>query len=67
MKLRDLIRVLGVNILILKSLYIHLFHLTQAGKKEKYGTAVRGNDARNRSKTFAGIAEAMAAQWGSIN
>lgn len=32
--------------------------------KEKYGAAKRGEDAKERSKTFWGIAEAMAAQWG---
>lgn len=36
------------------------------GKKnrDKYGAAKRGDDARNRSKTFPGIARAMAEQWG---
>lgn len=33
--------------------------------REKYGAAKRGNDARERSKTFWGIAEAMAEQWGA--
>lgn len=40
------------------------------GRKDrsKYGAAKRGEDARNRSKTFQGIAEAMAQQWaGKIN
>jgi len=32
--------------------------------KEKYGAAKRGNDSKNRSKTFPGIAAAMAKQWG---
>lgn len=32
--------------------------------REKYGAAKRGEDAKNRSKTFPGIAEAMAGQWG---
>lgn len=32
--------------------------------KSKYGAARRGADAKERSKTFPGIAEAMAAQWG---
>lgn len=32
--------------------------------KSKYGAAKRGDDAKNRSKTFPGIAKAMAEQWG---
>ena len=36
--------------------------------KSKYGAAKRGEDAKNRSKTFDGIAKAMAEQWaGDIN
>lgn len=35
--------------------------------KTKYGSAKRGEDAKNRSKTFAGIAKAMAEQWGGLN
>lgn len=31
--------------------------------KSKYGSAKRGEDAKNRSKTFPGIAKAMAGQW----
>lgn len=31
--------------------------------KTKYGAAKRGDDAKNRSKTFPGIAKAMAEQW----
>ena len=31
--------------------------------KEKYGAAKRGDDAKNRAKTFPGIAKAMAEQW----
>lgn len=31
--------------------------------KNKYGSAKRGEDAKNRSKTFPGIAKAMAEQW----
>ena len=31
--------------------------------REKYGAAKRGEDAKNRSKTFPGIAKAMAEQW----
>ena len=35
------------------------------GRKDrtKYGSARRGEDAKNRSKTFQGIAQAMAEQW----
>lgn len=33
-------------------------------KRSAYGAAKRGDDAKNRSKTFTGIAEAMAQQWG---
>jgi hypothetical protein len=37
------------------------------GRKDrsKYGAAKRGEDAKNRSKTFLGIAKAMAEQWGN--
>lgn len=31
--------------------------------REKYGAAKRGEDAKNRAKTFEGIAVAMATQW----
>ena len=31
--------------------------------REKYGAAKRGEDAKNRAKTFVGIARAMAEQW----
>lgn len=31
--------------------------------KNKYGAAKRGEDAKNRAKTFQGIAKAMAEQW----
>lgn len=36
------------------------------GRKDrsKYGSAKRGEDAKNRAKTFVGIARAMAEQWG---
>ena len=40
------------------------------GRKDrtKYGSAKRGEDAKNRAKTFPGIARAMAEQWaGDIN
>jgi hypothetical protein len=30
------------------------------------GAAIRGNDSKNRSKTFQGLADAMAAQWGAL-
>lgn len=35
------------------------------GRKDrsKYGAAKRGEDAKNRAKTFPGIAKAMAEQW----
>lgn len=33
-------------------------------KRETYGAAKRGNDSVERSKTFPGIARAMAEQWG---
>lgn len=35
------------------------------GRKDrsKYGSAKRGEDAKNRSKTFPGIGQAMAEQW----
>ena len=38
------------------------------GRKDrsKYGAAKRGEDAKNRSKTFPGIAKAMADQWGIL-
>jgi len=32
--------------------------------RSKYGSARRGDDAKNRSVTFQGLADAMAAQWG---
>lgn len=31
--------------------------------RDKYGAAKRGEDAKNRAKTFPGIAQAMAQQW----
>lgn len=34
--------------------------------REKYGAAKRGEDAKNRAKTFYGIAEAMGSQWGGL-
>jgi hypothetical protein len=36
-------------------------------RRDKYGAAKRGEDAKNRAKTFPGIAKAMAEQWGSEN
>lgn len=37
------------------------------GRKDrsKYGAAKRGEDAKNRAKTFQGIAKAIAEQWGT--
>ena len=40
---------------------------TSRKDKSKYGSAKRGEDAKNRAKTFPGIAQAMAAQWGNIS
>ena len=38
------------------------------GRKDqsKYGAAKRGEDAKNRSKTFQGVAKAMAEQWAGV-
>lgn len=36
---------------------------TGSGNKGHRGTARRGEDAKNRAKTFSGIAKAMAEQW----
>ena len=38
------------------------------GRKDrsKYGAAKRGEDGKNRAKTFEGIAKAMAEQWGGL-
>ena len=36
---------------------------TSRKDRSKYGTAKRGEDAKNRAKTFEGIATAMAEQW----
>ena len=36
---------------------------TSRKDRSKYGSAKRGEDAKNRSKTFPGIAKAMAEQW----
>jgi len=35
--------------------------------RDKYGAAKRGEDAKNRAKTFHGIARAMADQWAGKN
>lgn len=35
-------------------------------KRDKYGAAKRGEDAKNRAKTFPGVAKAMAEQWAGI-
>lgn len=32
--------------------------------ESRYGVAKRGQDSKERSKTFLGIAKAMAEQWG---
>ena len=37
---------------------------TSRKDRSKYGSAKRGEDAKNRAKTFRGIAKAMAEQWG---
>jgi hypothetical protein len=37
---------------------------TSRKNRDKYGAAKRGEDSKNRSKTFLGIAKAMAEQWG---
>ena len=37
---------------------------TSRKDRSKYGSAKRGEDSKNRSKTFPGIAQAMADQWG---
>lgn len=42
----------------------HLPSGTGRKDRSKYGGAKRGEDAKNRSKTFDGIARAMAEQWG---
>ena len=34
--------------------------------RDKYGAAKRGEDAKNRAKTFSGIARAMSEQWGVV-
>ncbi|WP_427112405.1 hypothetical protein [Megasphaera sueciensis] len=36
---------------------------TSRKNRKKYGLAKRGDDAKNRAKTFTGIAKAMAEQW----
>lgn len=41
---------------------------TSRKDRSKYGAAKRGEDAKNRAKTFPGLARAMAEQWaGEIN
>lgn len=37
---------------------------TSRKDRSKYGSAKRGEDAKNRAKTFQGVARAMADQWG---
>ena len=39
---------------------------TSRKDRSKYGAAKRGEDAKNRAKTFPGVAKAMANQWGSL-
>lgn len=39
---------------------------TSRKDRGKYGAAKRGEDAKNRAKTFQGIARAMAEQWGGV-
>jgi hypothetical protein len=39
---------------------------TSRKNKDKYGAAKRGEDAKNRAKTFLGVGRAMAEQWGRI-
>ncbi|WP_242963417.1 hypothetical protein [Lachnoclostridium sp. An14] len=36
---------------------------TSRKDRSKYGSAKRGEDAKNRAKTFPGVAKAMAEQW----
>lgn len=40
---------------------------TSRKDRSKYGSAKRGEDAKNRAKTFKGIAVAMADQWGAFD
>lgn len=42
---------------------------SKTGRKDrnKYGAAKRGEDSKNRAKTFPGIAKAMACQWAGTN
>lgn len=40
---------------------------TSRKQTSKYGYAPRGADAKNRAKTFSGIAKAMSDQWGNID
>lgn len=39
---------------------------TSRKNRDKYGAAKRGDDAKNRAKTFVGVAKAMAEQWGKF-
>ena len=39
---------------------------TSRKNKDKYGAAKRGEDAKNRAKTFLGVGRAMAEQWGTL-
>jgi len=40
---------------------------TSRKDRSKYGSAKRGDDSKNRSKLFSGIAQAMAEQWSDVN
>ena len=42
----------------------YVLSLSYGKDRSKYGSAKRGEDAKNRAKTFRGIAKAMAEQWG---
>jgi len=40
---------------------------TSRKDRRKYGSAKRGDDSKNRSKVFPGIARAMAQQWSDVS
>lgn len=60
--LKNLPLLISTNIVECKSTFLP----SDTGRKIKsaYGACKRGNDAVERSKTFPGIAKAMAEQWG---
>ena len=62
--LRGLPTLIPTNIVDVISPYIPAG--TSRKDTSKYGAAKRGKDSENRSKTFTGIAKAMADQWGDI-